>query len=287
RGFRRALHAAARAPAAAAHAGGGVERCDHGGAAARGERRSGGAVPRGCRRADALRRTRREHVRAREHGTRSRDHGVGGDAWCRSDRTVDIRPGWCAAVPDRQRRGQGRTHEHAARAAREHAQCRGEHGGGVGSAANGGDRLNDAVVVTPGEGGIMNANEQLRDTVMDELAWDMALDASAVGVAAQDGVVTLMGHVRSYAEKRAAEKAARRVRGVVAIANEIEVRPPGPMRRDDIDIATQAARVLRWTVGVPVGITAAVSNGWVTLEGTVRSSAQRRAAERAVRDLVG
>jgi len=133
----------------------------------------------------------------------------------------------------------------------------------------------------------MNANEQLRDTVMDELAWDMALDASAVGVAAQDGVVTLMGHVRSYAEKRAAEKAARRVRGVVAIANEIEVRPPGPMRRDDIDIATQAARVLRWTVGVPVGITAAVSNGWVTLEGTVRSSAQRRAAERAVRDLVG
>ncbi|HEX6135446.1 MAG TPA: BON domain-containing protein [Longimicrobiales bacterium] len=133
----------------------------------------------------------------------------------------------------------------------------------------------------------MSEAPDLRDDVLDELAWDAALDATAVGVAVAGDVVTLTGCVHSYAEKRAAEKAARRVRGVAGVTNELEVRLPERLRRDDAEIAAHADAVLRWTVGVPIDVTATVENGCIRLEGAVRRGTERRAAERAVRDLIG
>lgn len=133
----------------------------------------------------------------------------------------------------------------------------------------------------------MSTAGDLRQDVIDELAWDMSLDDQGIGVAATTDTVTLTGYVRSYAEKRAAEKAAQRVRGVTVVANDLEVRLPDIMRRDDPDIAAAVAAALKWNVSVPNGVNATVEHGWVTLEGDVDWTFQRRAAERAVRDLVG
>jgi osmotically-inducible protein OsmY len=133
----------------------------------------------------------------------------------------------------------------------------------------------------------MSTADDLRQDVIAELAWDMSLDDQGIGVAATTDTVTLTGYVRSYAEKRAAEKAAKRVRGVTVVANDLEVRLPDIMRRDDPDIAAAVAATLKWNVSVPNDVNATVEHGWVTLEGDVDWTFQRRAAERAVRDLVG
>ena len=133
----------------------------------------------------------------------------------------------------------------------------------------------------------MSNADNLRQDVIEELAWDMALDDQGIGVAATTDTVTLTGYVRSYAEKRAAEKAAKRVRGVMVVANDLEVRLPDIMRRDDPDIAAAVAATLKWNVSVPNDVKATVEHGWVTLEGDVDWTFQRRAAERAVRDLIG
>jgi osmotically-inducible protein OsmY len=133
----------------------------------------------------------------------------------------------------------------------------------------------------------MKKAEELRQDVVDELAWDTALDAPGIGVAVHDGAVTLTGHVQSYAERRAAEKAAKRVHGVIAVANELEVRLPSSLQKDDTDIATAAASVIRWSAPVPSTVSATVERGWVTLSGEVDWAYQRRAAENAVRDLAG
>jgi osmotically-inducible protein OsmY len=134
---------------------------------------------------------------------------------------------------------------------------------------------------------MLKTSEILRQDVMDELAWDGAADAASIGVSAADGAVTLTGHVRSYAEKRAAEKAAKRVPGVIAVANELEVRVPSSRKRDDTDIAGAVGTALKWSVSVPGGITAVVDQGWVTLDGAADMPFQRRAAENAVRGIVG
>ena len=133
----------------------------------------------------------------------------------------------------------------------------------------------------------MKKAEELRQDVVDELAWDTSLDAPGIGVAVHDGAVTLTGHVRSYAEKRAAEKAAKRVHSVIAVANDLEVRLPSNLQKDDTDIATAAASAIRWSAPVPSTISATVERGWVTLDGEVDWAYQRRAAENAVRDLAG
>ena len=133
----------------------------------------------------------------------------------------------------------------------------------------------------------MRSAESIRQDVVDELAWDLSLDTAGIGVAVTDSAVTLTGHVRSYAEKRAAEKAAKRIDGVLAVANDLEVRLPTSLQRDDTDVAKAVASTLRWNVSVPNDITATVEHGWVTLEGEVDWSFQRRAAENAVRDLIG
>ncbi|HEX6307105.1 MAG TPA: BON domain-containing protein [Longimicrobiales bacterium] len=132
----------------------------------------------------------------------------------------------------------------------------------------------------------MRAAEDIRRDVLEELAWDRSLEAAGIGVAITDGAVTLTGHVGTYAERRAAEKAAKRVKGVMAVANDLDVRLPGSLERDDTDVAAAVAAALRWNVSVPEGVTATVQGGWVTLEGEVDWSYQRHAAERAVRDVI-
>jgi osmotically-inducible protein OsmY len=131
-------------------------------------------------------------------------------------------------------------------------------------------------------------DSQLQRDVMDELKWDPSLEAAQIGVAAHDGAITLTGHVENYLERVNAEKAAKRVRGVAAVANELEVHLPSYVVRDDTDIAEAASRALRWTVSVPEDkVKAIVSKGWITLEGEVAWGYQRTSAYRALAELTG
>jgi hypothetical protein len=79
----------------------------------------------------------------------------------------------------------------------------------------------------------MKTAEDIRQDVIDEMTWERSLDTPGIGVAVHGDTVTLTGHVRSYAEKRAAEKAVKRVHGVIAVANDLEVRLPSSLQRDD------------------------------------------------------
>jgi osmotically-inducible protein OsmY len=129
-------------------------------------------------------------------------------------------------------------------------------------------------------------DSELREAVEDELEWEPSVDERKIGVAVEDGIVTLIGEVRSYAEKWNVERAVERVAGVRGVANDIVVRPVEA--RSDSDIAKAAADALRWNSLVPSGrVTPMVENGWVTLKGEVDHDYQRRAAERAVRYLTG
>jgi osmotically-inducible protein OsmY len=127
----------------------------------------------------------------------------------------------------------------------------------------------------------------LKKDVERELEWEPSIDASNIGVAAKDGAVILTGEVSSYIEKWQAVKAAERVAGVRAVADEIVVKLPGGHERSDGDIAGAAAKALEWNSSVPKGVTATVSKGHVTLRGEVEWQYQRDAAERAVRSLMG
>lgn len=131
-------------------------------------------------------------------------------------------------------------------------------------------------------------DEQLQRDVLAELKWDARVQPNEIGVSAKDGVVTLTGWVDTYVKKWAAEEAAYRVRGVKAIANDIEVRLPTSAERTDPDLAAAASRALEWDALVPSqNIHVTVTKGWVTLTGEVEWEYQRRAAERAVRRLSG
>lgn len=128
----------------------------------------------------------------------------------------------------------------------------------------------------------------LQALVIDELAWEPRVDAAHIGVSAKSGVVTLTGFVDNYVGKTAAEQAAGRVRGVRAIADEIEVRLPNHQQRADDEIAERAVRILDWDIEIPDDrIHVTVSHGEVTLTGTVDRYFQRHAAENAVRRLSG
>lgn len=129
---------------------------------------------------------------------------------------------------------------------------------------------------------------ELRDDVLDELNWEPMVDPASIGVAVTDGVVTLTGTVDSYSEKLAAEEAAKRVYGVTAVANDIQVKLPGAAERTDADIAKAARNSLDWNTVLPGdAITVTVRDGWVTLEGKVDWMFQKREAENAVRYLNG
>ena len=134
----------------------------------------------------------------------------------------------------------------------------------------------------------MTDDEILQLNVLKELEYDSKVDAARIGVAAKGGVITLTGQVPSYAERVAAEEAARRVKGVRAIAQEIEVHLPSERHQSDTDIAERALRILDWAVPVPKGrINVEVSHGWVTLRGDVDWYHQKAAAEDAIRQLSG
>lgn len=134
----------------------------------------------------------------------------------------------------------------------------------------------------------MRSDAELRSDVQAELDWDPAIKSTGIGVAASDGVVTLTGHVASHAEKYAAERAAQRVSGVKALAVEITVKLPDSDQRTDADIALAVERGLAWSALVPADkVKAMVENGWVTLTGEVEWEYQRKAAEKAVRNLMG
>jgi len=131
-------------------------------------------------------------------------------------------------------------------------------------------------------------DSELQLDVLNELKWEPSVDAAHIGVSVKDGVVTLSGHVSSYAEKYAAERAAKRVHGVKAVANELDVKLPGSSQRTDEDIAAAAVGALRSHIAVPADkIKVTVSKGWVKLEGEVEWQYQKISAENAVRYLQG
>ncbi len=128
----------------------------------------------------------------------------------------------------------------------------------------------------------------LRQNILDELEFEPRVDAADIGVGARDGIVTLTGHVGTYAEKDAAEKAVRRVKGVRAIAQEMDVRILGPRRTDDDDIARRAVKMVDWNISIPKQmVQIRVCKGVVTLTGKVEWQYQKNAAAAAVRDLAG
>jgi osmotically-inducible protein OsmY len=129
---------------------------------------------------------------------------------------------------------------------------------------------------------------QLRQNVLDELEFEPSIDAAHIGVAVDKGAVTLTGHVATYAEKKAAIAAAGRIKGVHAIADNIEVRCPSDKKRSDDEIARRAADILEWDSMVPgSSVQVIVHNGLVTLTGSVDSYYQKRHAEEDVRKLSG
>ena len=134
----------------------------------------------------------------------------------------------------------------------------------------------------------MSSDNQLQQAVLAELKWEPSVTAAHIGVAANAGVVTLSGYVGSFAEKLAAETAARRVKGVKALAEEIEVRLPFAAKKPDEEIAAAALDRLAWDVSVPPdAVKVKVEKGRITLTGQVDWQYQRQAAEQDVRGLYG
>ena len=124
--------------------------------------------------------------------------------------------------------------------------------------------------------------------VLDELAYAPMIDAAQIGVTVENGIVTLSGHVRNYAEKGIAERVALRVRGVRAVVERIEVRYPDNPSIGDEALAERCARVLEWDVRIPEGsVTLKVAKGCVTLEGCVPYYHQKAAVDKALRRLAG
>lgn len=134
----------------------------------------------------------------------------------------------------------------------------------------------------------IRTDEDIQRDVLAELKWDARVQPNEVGVSVKDGVVALTGRVDSYLKKWAAEEAAHRVRGVKAVANDIEVRLAKSAERTDADIAAAAIRALEWDAFLTSDeIPVTVSKGRVTLEGTVEWQFEKEDAERVVRRLAG
>lgn len=128
----------------------------------------------------------------------------------------------------------------------------------------------------------------LQQDILDELKWEPSLDSSRIGVSVERGVVVMTGHVRSLWERGIADQAVKRVRGVTALANELQVDLLDGTERDDVQIAKAVQNALQWNVMVPDNrLKVTVSKGWVTVEGEVPFAYQRRATQTAVQQLVG
>lgn len=134
----------------------------------------------------------------------------------------------------------------------------------------------------------MKTDRELQEQVLAALEWEPGVDAAHVGVTVDSGIVTLRGSVTTYHEKFIAERTTRRVSGVRAIANDLEVQPTATTSRSDSDIAKAVANALEWDSAIPHGgVKATVADGWVTLTGEVTWQFQRMAAEAALRHLFG
>lgn len=133
----------------------------------------------------------------------------------------------------------------------------------------------------------MKSNDQLRSDVDLELAWEPKLDESHISVDVKDGAVIMSGHVPTYMQELSAVRAAERVYGVKAVADELEIRLAGSQVRDDSDIAESIAHILTWNATVPEGVKAEVADGTVTLKGTANWEFQRNEAGRSVRGVIG
>ena len=135
---------------------------------------------------------------------------------------------------------------------------------------------------------VTRSDEQIQRDVLEELKWDARVQPNEIGVAVKNGIVTLIGWVDSYTKRWAAEEAARRVRGVKAVANDIEVKLPISAERTDADIAAAALHALKWDAFIPDDqVKVTVSKGWITLDGEVNWQFERDDAERVVRRLTG
>jgi osmotically-inducible protein OsmY len=133
----------------------------------------------------------------------------------------------------------------------------------------------------------MKSNSQLQDEVLEELRWDSRINEGDIGVSVHNGIVTLLGTIPNYAERWAAEDAAQKVKGVVAVVNSTEVKLAGQTERDDESIAAAAVNALQWNVWLPDTIKIIVRNGWITLTGEAATGHQRITAEKEIRDLIG
>jgi osmotically-inducible protein OsmY len=134
----------------------------------------------------------------------------------------------------------------------------------------------------------MKSDEEIERDVRDEIGWNPDLDSTDIAISVSEGVVTLTGFARSYVDKYEAEGAAKRVAGVRAVANDIDVRIPSVDARPDPEIARDAAQAIKAQLPNSYEqITAVVKGGWVILEGNVEWQYQRETAERAVRSLKG
>lgn len=134
----------------------------------------------------------------------------------------------------------------------------------------------------------MSHDNELKSAVLAELKWEPSVNAAHIGVTAKDGVVALMGHVETYFEKHAAETAAGRVKGVRAVAEEIEVRLPFSVQHGDEEIAATAVQRLSWNSSLPKdSVQVKVEKGWVTLTGTVEWNFQKTSAVHDLRWLFG
>lgn len=132
----------------------------------------------------------------------------------------------------------------------------------------------------------MNHDRQLQKCLLDELDFEPRVDSSHIGVTVTDGIVTLSGHVPSFSQKTAAERAAWRVRGVKAVVQNIDVHHASDALADE-EIAKRALGVLRWDTTVPDSVHLQVDNGWITLAGEVDWQYQLEGAERRLRSLKG
>jgi osmotically-inducible protein OsmY len=135
---------------------------------------------------------------------------------------------------------------------------------------------------------IEKTDAELKNDVLSELKYDPSVRVSDIGVLTKDGTVTLNGYATSYNEKWEAVHATKRVAGVKAIADDIEVKLPGSLNRTDADIATAALNQLDWSTTIPSGsVMITVSKGWITLGGEVEWWYQKNAAGNVVRNMSG
>jgi osmotically-inducible protein OsmY len=134
----------------------------------------------------------------------------------------------------------------------------------------------------------MSDDENLKQTVLDALKWEPRVNEAHIGVTTKAGIVTLSGHVEGFWEKDAAEKAIRRLKNVKAVAEELDVRLPFSVKRDDTEIAAAAVERLSWNSAIPKdAVKATVQQGWITLTGEVDRHYQHEAAADDIRGLWG